>query len=141
MLADMTLGPISEGRLVGVHADLARVVYRAADDSGDLEWLVLEGLRSMERQTQLVADGKSQTMKSRHLTGHAVDLAVLVAGSISWQWPLYEELNRVITRAANAEGVPIEWGGLWKMRDGDHWQLPWERYPIGAPPEGGQVTA
>jgi peptidoglycan L-alanyl-D-glutamate endopeptidase CwlK len=62
-------------------------------------------------------------MNSRHLTGHAVDLAATVTGSVRWDWPLYGRLDNAMKTAADEQGVQIEWGGDWKMRDGPHWQL------------------
>jgi peptidoglycan LD-endopeptidase CwlK len=82
------LGQRSLSRLEGVHPDLVRVVKKAAAMS-DLDFTVLEGLRTVARQTQLVKQGASKTMNSRHLTGHAVDLAPLIDGKVSWDWPLY----------------------------------------------------
>ena len=58
-----------ELRLAGVHPDLVRVVRRAAE--GGVAFRVEEGLRTVKRQKQLVAAGASQTMNSRHITGHA----------------------------------------------------------------------
>ncbi len=119
----------SLSRLDGVHADLVRVVKRAAATS-NIDFTVLEGLRSLERQKTLVARGASKTMKSRHLTGHAVDLAPFVDGQVVWAWPLYHKLAVIVKAAAVDEHVPIEWGGSWvKFRDGPHWQLPWGTYP------------
>lgn len=115
-------------RLSGVHSDLIRVITRARQSA---DFIVTEGLRSTERQRQLVAAGASQTMASRHLTGHAVDLAALVGGVVRWDWPLYDRLAQAVKKAAAEEEVPIEWGGDWKFRDGPHFQLPWERYPAG----------
>lgn len=116
-------------RLRGVHPDLARVVARAAAAS-PIRFQVLEGMRSVERQKEMVAKGASKTMNSRHLTGHAVDIAPLVSGRVSWDWPLYHKLAPVIKAAAKAEGVPLEWGGDWKsFKDGPHWQLPFRQYP------------
>ena len=116
-------------RLEGVHPDLVRVVRRAAQMS-DLPFMVLEGLRTPARQKQLVAKGASKTMRSRHLTGHAVDIAPLLGGKVSWDWPLYHRLAPIVKRAAAAENVPIEWGGDWRtFKDGPHWQLPWAKYP------------
>lgn len=114
-------------RLSGVHPDLVRVISRAREVA---DFIVTEGLRTEARQRQLVAAGASQTMRSRHLTGHAVDLAALVDGTVRWDWPLYDRLALVVKRAAVEEEVPIEWGGDWpKFRDGPHFQLPWARYP------------
>lgn len=123
------LGARSLKALEGVHPDLVRVVKRAIQVT-DTDFTVTEGRRTLARQRELVAAGASRTMQSRHLTGHAVDLAALVAGSVRWDWPLYGKLNLAMQRAADAEGVPVEWGGSWKtFRDGPHWQLPWDRYP------------
>jgi peptidoglycan L-alanyl-D-glutamate endopeptidase CwlK len=96
----------------------------------DLPFMVLEGLRTPARQKQLVAKGASKTMRSRHLTGHAVDIAPLLGGKVSWDWPLYHRLAPIVKRAAAAENVPVEWGGDWRtFKDGPHWQLPWAKYP------------
>lgn len=125
----IVLGARSLARLEGVHPDLVRVVKRAAAISA-IDFTVLEGLRSLERQKQLMASGATQTMKSRHLNGHAVDLAPMVSGEIRWDWPLYRKLAPIIKQAALDERVAIEWGGDWRsFKDGPHWQLPWKQYP------------
>jgi peptidoglycan LD-endopeptidase CwlK len=125
------LGQRSLTRLDGVHPDLVRVVKKAAILS-NLDFTVLEGLRSAERQKQLVSQGASKTMNSRHLTGHAVDLAPMIGGKISWDWPLYHKLAKVIKAAAADEKVPLVWGGDWRaFKDGPHWELPWKFYPKG----------
>ncbi len=121
------LSPHSERNLVNIHPDLVRVIRRAASEGA--RFVVIEGLRSLERQKALVKAGASRTMRSRHLTGHAVDLAALVGKDIRWDWPLYDLLAERLKRAAEAEAVPLEWGGDWAFRDGPHFQLPWGRYP------------
>lgn len=119
----------SKEKLVGVHKDLVKVVNRAAEIS-DIDFTVLEGLRTVERQKQLVKSGASKTMNSRHLTGHAVDIAPVVNGKVSWDWPLYHRLEKVVKKAAKDVGVTVEWGGDWKsFKDGPHWQLPFSKYP------------
>jgi peptidoglycan L-alanyl-D-glutamate endopeptidase CwlK len=100
-----------ELRLAGVHPDLVRVARRAAE--GGALFRVVEGLRSQERQRDLVASGASQTMASRHLTGHAVDLAPVVDGAVSWDWKDFFPLADAIADAARKEGVPLIWGGAW----------------------------
>lgn len=119
----------SRDRLAGVHPDLVKVVERAIEIT-EIDFAVLEGVRSKTRQEQLVKAGASQTMRSRHLTGHAVDLGAYVAGSVRWDWPLYHKLAVAVKQAAVELHVPIEWGGDWTtFKDGPHWQLPWKEYP------------
>lgn len=118
-------------KLAGVHEDLVKVVKAAAEDPDGVEFKVAEGVRSLKRQRALFAHGASGTMKSRHLTGHAVDLWCLVAGEVRWDWPLYHHLAAVMKKAAGKVGVPIEWGGDWRsLKDGPHFQLPWDKYPL-----------
>ena len=125
----MILSARSLARLAGVHPDLVRVVKRAAEMT-DLDFIVTEGLRTKARQAELVAAGASKTMNSRHLTGHAVDLAATVAGTVRWDWPLYDRLGLVMKRAAGELGVAITWGGSWRhFKDGPHFELPWKEYP------------
>lgn len=123
-----TLGSRSVMRLKGVHPDLVKVVQHAIEIS-EVDFTVLEGLRSIERQQALVKAGASQTLKSRHLTGHAVDLGAWVDDQVDWSWPLYTKIAKAMEAAAAECNIPIEWGGNWKMRDGPHFQLPWKEYP------------
>lgn len=125
----MNLDDRSRARLTGVHPDLVHVIEIAAADT-PLEFMVTEGVRSVERQRQLVASGASTTMASRHITGHAVDLAAMVGGSVRWDWPLYYQLAAIVKAAAAKVDIPIEWGGDWvTFKDGPHFQLPRSRYP------------
>ncbi len=80
----------SEKNLQGVNPDLVKVTRRALEIS-EVDFGITEGLRSRYRQKQLVATGKSQTMNSRHLTGHAVDVVAYIGSQVSWEWPLYEK--------------------------------------------------
>ena len=116
-------------RLEGVHPDLARVVRRLAEFS-PMPFMVIEGVRTVKRQRELVASGASKTLKSRHLQGFAVDIAPLDGSKPSWAWPLYHRFAPLMKQAAKLEGVPIEWGGdWWSFKDGPHWQLPHRQYP------------
>jgi peptidoglycan L-alanyl-D-glutamate endopeptidase CwlK len=116
--------------LNGIHPDLRRVMDRALQES-PLDFVVIEGLRTEERQRQLVASGASKTMNSRHLTGHAVDLVPIGPnGKAAFDWPLYHKLGPAIEAAAKKEGVDITWGGRWsKFRDGPHFELDRTAYP------------
>lgn len=123
------LGATSLSRLEGVHPDLVKVVKLAIGRS-DLDFTVLEGVRSLARQRQLMASGATKTMNSRHLTGHAVDLAPVIEGKVSWDWPLYYRLAKTVKAAAAELGVALQWGGDWRtFKDGPHWELQWASYP------------
>jgi peptidoglycan L-alanyl-D-glutamate endopeptidase CwlK len=123
------LGPKSSERLQGVHPDLVRVV-RGAIAVSAVDFAVTEGLRTVKRQEQLVAAGASKTMNSRHITGHAVDLAPIIAGQIRWDWPPFHDIAAAMKAAAAAEGVKIVWGGDWRtFKDGPHFELDRAAYP------------
>lgn len=129
----MNLDANSVRRLRGVHPDLVRVIEAAAENS-PLEFIITQGVRTVEEQRRNVAKGASRTMRSRHIPGrsglaHAVDVAVKIDGEVRWDWPLYERLAKHIMGTARRLGIPLEWGGDWKMRDGPHYQLPWRTHP------------
>lgn len=123
------LGKRSNGRLKSVHPDLVGIVHHAIGIT-DVDFTVLEGMRSLVRQRILVGTGASKTMNSRHLTGHAVDLGAWVNGTVSWDWPYYYQIADAMKQAAEAAEVDLEWGGDWKsFKDGPHFQLSWAKYP------------
>ena len=124
-----TLGTRSKANLQGVHPDLVKVVQRAIQIT-DQDFTVIEGLRDIKRQEELLRKGATQTMNSRHLTGHAVDVAPWVNGQISWDWKYYPEMAKAMKDAAKEFKVDLEWGGNWKsFKDGPHFQLTWRSYP------------
>lgn len=144
----MKLSTSSIAKLRGVHPDLVRVVNRCAADwkDADTGFIVTCGLRTLAEQKVLVAKGASKTLRSRHLTGHAVDLAATIGGKVRWDWNLYIKIANHMKAAATAEKVPVEWGGTWalinsvkgplkasmlhrRFPDGPHFQLPWSSYP------------
>ena len=118
-----SLGERSRINLKGVDERLVRIVEQAIQET-EIDFTVTEGLRTPERQQQLVNDGFSQTMKSKHLTGHAVDLVALVDGKVSWDKKHYPELGRAMKKAAAEQEVNIRWGGDFKsFFDGPHFEL------------------
>lgn len=122
-------GATSLARLAQVHPDLQKVAALALTYS-PLDFTITEGRRSLERQKQLKAAGASQTLNSRHITGHAIDFAVLVGGKVRWDWPLYPQVADAFKRAAKELNIPIIWGGDWKsLRDGPHVELDRRKYP------------
>lgn len=110
-------------RLVGVHPRLVAVT-REATALSPVDFMVTEGLRTPERQAALVRAGASRTRRSRHLTGHAVDVAALVDGQVRWDWPLYPRIAAAFKAAAMRQGTAIVWGGDWThLKDGPHFEL------------------
>lgn len=121
------LGTRSRQNLSGVHPDMVAVVERALELS-EVDFTVIEGVRNIERQRQLLADGKSTTLKSRHLTGHAVDM---VPWPVDWEdLERFEAMAKAMKAAAKELEVPIIWGGDWKsFYDAPHFELNKKKYP------------
>lgn len=129
-MAQFRLSQRSLTRLVGVHPDLTAVV-KLAIQRVSVDFMVVEGVRTVAQQREYVTKGASQTMASYHLPqadglGYAVDLAPLVGGAIPWnEWARFKDLADVVKACAAELGVPVEWGGDWRsFRDGPHFQIP-----------------
>lgn len=123
------LSQLSRSRLVGIHPDLVAVV-EAAIACTPVDFRVTEGLRTPQRQAALVKSGASRTLNSRHLTGHAVDIAAVVGREVRWDWPLYPPIAEAFKVSARDLGVPLIWGGDWpRLRDGPHFELDRRAYP------------
>jgi peptidoglycan L-alanyl-D-glutamate endopeptidase CwlK len=119
----------SKDRLKGVHPDLVKVIEEAIKES-PLDFSISEGLRTKERQKVLFDSGKSQTMNSRHITGHAIDFAVIKDGEVTWDFKYYQLVADHIKEVAKKLDVPVIWGGDWKsFRDGPHVELNRSKYP------------
>jgi len=110
-------------KMKGVNPSLLAVVKKAIELS-PVDFGVSEGLRTVERQKELFKAGKSQTMKSRHIVGEAVDVVAYVNGKVDWTWKYYEQIAVAMKEASKELGIVIEWGGDWvSFKDGVHFQL------------------
>lgn len=119
----------SRDKMKGVHPDLVAVAERAIEVS-EIDFKITEGVRSEEKQRKLVEAGASWTMNSRHIPAtnrskmaEAVDVAALVGKEVRWDWPLYPIIAKAFKQASRELGIPITWGGDWKVRDGPHFEL------------------
>lgn len=117
----------SEGHLQGVHPDLVAVMREAIANS-PVDFGIIDGLRTLEEQKKYVASGASKTMKSRHLTGKAVDIMCYVNGKGRWEYQLYQKVGPIVKAAAAKLKVPIVWGGDWKWKDWGHFELSTKKY-------------
>ena len=113
-----------------VHPELVRVFLNARQLTSGLRPIVTQGMRDLKTQRRMVKARASKTMNSRHLTGHAIDVAFIVGRTARWDWPLFHDFSDIMKAVAEECGVGITWGGDWKMRDGPHFQLNWDDYPI-----------
>lgn len=122
-------GNTSQSRLTGVHPDLVKVMEEAIKYS-PYDFSISQGLRTLEQQQELFNAGKSQTMRSRHLSGHAVDIAVIENGKVTWEFDRYNTVASHIKAVAKEMNIPVEWGGDWlSFKDGPHFQLNKSIYP------------
>ena len=110
----------SLARLEGVDERMIRVVKTAITFS-TIDFGVIQGLRTIEEQRELVAKGASQTMKSKHLDGLAVDLMAYVGSRGSWELSLYDNIADAMKLAAIEEDVAIRWGAAWQIPDIREW--------------------
>jgi len=111
----------SLSKLVGVEEPLQNVVMRAITLT-KVDFGVIEGVRTLARQKKLVASGASQTLKSKHIDGRAVDLMAYIGSRGSWELNLYDDIADAMQTAANLEGVGITWGAAWTINDIRDWK-------------------
>jgi peptidoglycan LD-endopeptidase CwlK len=155
-MSQFILGEKSLKELAGVHPDLVAVVKRAIEITVQ-DFSVHDGIRTLEEQRRLVASGASQTLESRHITGHAVDLVPYINGKLRWEWDPIHNIADAVRTVAKELGIPIRWGGAWDrpftetndlpedmvadysarrrragkkaFLDGPHFELPTRQYP------------
>ena len=111
----------SQERLMGVEPELKEVVYEAIKVT-KIDFGVIEGLRTEEKQKQLVESGASQTMKSKHLEGRAVDLMAYIGGRGSWELNVYDEIADAMKEGAIKVDVAVRWGAAWTVTDIREWE-------------------
>lgn len=110
----------SLAKLEGVDSKLVSVVQTAIGIT-NIDFGVIQGLRTIEEQRELVAKGASQTMKSKHLEGNAVDLMAYVAGRGSWELSVYDDIADAMKIAAMEHDVSLRWGAAWQINDIREW--------------------
>jgi len=111
-----SLSTRSLDKLDGVEPELVSVVKRAIALT-KIDFGVVYGMRTEEEQEKLFAAGKSQTMKSKHLVGRAVDLMAYVDGKGCWELNVYDDLCDAMKAAAEELGIAIKWGAAWSEGD------------------------
>jgi len=111
----------SLNKLDGVHPELVKVVKKAITLT-KVDFGVTQGLRTLEQQKALLKSGATQTMNSKHLTGHAVDLVAYIGSDVSWQLNVYDDLADAMKEAAIELKVPLRWGAAWTVPDIRLWK-------------------
>lgn len=122
-MTDHQFSEKSNSKLDGVDERLVRVAALALQLS-PVDFGITEGVRTLERQKELVKAGASRTLKSKHIEGKAIDVVAYVGGKVAWDWPLYEKIAKAFKQAAAELDVNIKWGGDWAtFKDGCHFEL------------------
>ena len=111
----------SKKKLDGVHPDMVAVVERAIELT-DVDFGVTYGVRTLAEQKKLVASGRSQTMKSKHLIqdsgySHAVDVVAYDGKDVVWEINVYDNICDAFKQAAEEKGVAVKWGAAWSEGD------------------------
>ena len=119
-MTNFKLSQRSLNNLEGVDNRLVDVVQIAIRVTR-IDFGVIEGLRTVERQRELVAKGASKTMNSKHIKGHAVDLLAYIGSRGSWELNLYDDIADAMRLAAIEVDVPVRWGGAWNVPDIRDW--------------------
>lgn len=119
-MSNFKLSKRSRDNLIGVHPDLIYVVEKAITLT-KVDFAVTQGLRTIEEQRKLVQSGASQTMNSKHLDGHAVDVVAYIGNRISWELNLYDDIADAFRQTAIELDVAIRWGGAWHIDDIREW--------------------
>jgi histidinol phosphatase-like PHP family hydrolase len=104
------------GKLEGVDEGIVAVVKDAIGIT-KVDFGVTFGLRTLEEQKKLYESGRSQTMKSKHLEGRAVDLVAYFGSDISWELNVYDDICDAMAEAARKNDVAIKWGAAWSEGD------------------------
>lgn len=118
-------GKQSQENLKGVRPELVSVAELAIKLSTQ-DFMIFDGLRTIEEQKRLLATGMTKTLKSYHLRqasgyGHAIDCVPVVGSIPKWDWELTYPVVWAIDQAATQLGVAdrIVWGGAWDRRLSD----------------------
>ena len=119
-MSGFKLSERSINRLEGVDEQLKLVVLRAINLT-TVDFGVICGLRTPEEQAELVAKGASQTMKSKHIDGLAVDLMAYIGSRGSWELTLYDNIADAVKQAAIELNTGVRWGAAWHIPDIREW--------------------
>ena len=108
-------------KLDGVHPEMVATVKRAIELT-KVDFGVTYGVRTLQAQKELVASGRSQTMKSKHLIqgdgySHAVDLVAYQGSDVVWEINVYDDICDAMAETAREVGCHIKWGAAWSEGD------------------------
>lgn len=109
-------------KLQGVDERLVAVVRRAIEITS-VDFGVVEGLRTRERQIELFEKGASQIRDGgKHVEGKAVDLMAYLGDRGSWELNLYDNIADAMKQAAIENNVAVRWGAAWNVEDIRMWR-------------------
>lgn len=106
----------SQSRLDGVNTDLVAVCERAIQLTR-VDFGITCGMRTVAEQAKLVEQRRSQTMKSKHIEGLAIDVVAYFGSEISWDNAVYDDIADAFAEASRELDTPCRWGGAWHIND------------------------
>jgi peptidoglycan LD-endopeptidase CwlK len=100
------------------------ILFREKMTSLGIDFIITCTRRSMEEQEALYAQGRTApgpivtwTLDSKHISGHAFDIAICKSGKISWIPTDYETAGTV------GESLGLKWGGRFHKPDRPHFEI------------------
>ena len=129
-MSDFGLSAASLKKLEGVHPDLQALTKRAIELTR-IDFGVSEGVRTYDRQCQLVKEGASNTLHSKHLlqieasgSGHAIDIFAFLNNKVTWANKYYGPVLQAFMTAAIELETQVVFGHLWQdFQDSVHIEL------------------
>jgi peptidoglycan L-alanyl-D-glutamate endopeptidase CwlK len=120
-------GQRSENNLKGVDTELVAVT-RCALEHTPVDFVVIDGLRTAEEHAANLKKGVSWVKRSKHQDGLAIDVGAWI-GVIRWDHQPYIQIAQAFNYCSLTMGVPIIWGGEWRVKDLMHIELDRKTYP------------
>lgn len=88
-----------------------------------VSFMVIDGFRTDAEHAENLRKGVTWVKRSLHQDGLAIDVVAMIGNHITWDAKHYPAINEAFQKAAGELGIPITWGGEWKVQDLGHFEL------------------
>jgi len=118
--SQQTIAPISTKLAVVVRCAATKPIFTI--DGKTITFVAYHGLRTELEHRSMIERGVTWVNHSKHQDGKAVDIMAVVDGKGTWESAPYYELSKAFYSCGNELGVPITWGGEWRVKDLVHFE-------------------